>query len=90
VPHLEAGGEGVRAVSEQRRIDGLTGTQVTANVLATMTGAIVASYLGIAGTIIGAAVASAATTAGTAVRSEERRVGKECLLGCRSRWSPYH
>jgi hypothetical protein len=23
-------------------------------------------------------------------RSEERRVGKECLLGCRSRWSPYH
>jgi heterodisulfide reductase subunit A-like polyferredoxin len=25
-----------------------------------------------------------------AERSEERRVGKECLLGCRSRWSPYH
>ena len=24
------------------------------------------------------------------IRSEERRVGKECLLGCRSRWSPYH
>ena len=24
------------------------------------------------------------------VRSEERRVGKECLLECRSRWSPYH
>ena len=23
-------------------------------------------------------------------RSEERRVGKECLLRCRSRWSPYH
>ena len=23
-------------------------------------------------------------------RSEERRVGKECLLECRSRWSPYH
>jgi hypothetical protein len=23
-------------------------------------------------------------------RSEERRVGKECLLVCRSRWSPYH
>jgi hypothetical protein len=23
-------------------------------------------------------------------RSEERRVGKACLLGCRSRWSPYH
>ena len=23
-------------------------------------------------------------------RSEERRVGKECRLLCRSRWSPYH
>ena len=26
----------------------------------------------------------------TAVRSEERRVGKECGQMCRSRWSPYH
>ena len=25
-----------------------------------------------------------------ALRSEERRVGKECSLPCRSRWSPYH
>ena len=24
------------------------------------------------------------------LRSEERRVGKECCLVCRSRWSPYH
>src|SRR3546814_3366470 len=23
-------------------------------------------------------------------RSEERRVGKECVSTCRSRWSPYH
>ena len=23
-------------------------------------------------------------------RSEERRVGKECTIQCRSRWSPYH
>ena len=35
-------------------------------------------------------------TAGTSdemvalMRSEERRVGKECLRQCRSRWSPYH
>src|SRR3546814_8248223 len=31
---------------------------------------------------------------GTAIsaqqRSEERRVGKECVSTCRSRWSPYH
>src|SRR3546814_19442365 len=27
---------------------------------------------------------------GTYRRSEERRVGKECVSTCRSRWSPYH
>src|SRR3546814_14878546 len=27
---------------------------------------------------------------GEAGRSEERRVGKECVSACRSRWSPYH
>src|SRR3546814_12175943 len=26
----------------------------------------------------------------TSGRSEERRVGKECVSTCRSRWSPYH
>src|SRR3546814_19897667 len=26
----------------------------------------------------------------TFMRSEERRVGKECVRTCRSRWSPYH
>ena len=29
-------------------------------------------------------------TALRALRSEERRVGKECSEPCRSRWSPYH
>src|SRR3546814_7108490 len=28
--------------------------------------------------------------AAVAHRSEERRVGKECVSTCRSRWSPYH
>ena len=27
---------------------------------------------------------------GLSLRSEERRVGKECASMCRSRWSPYH
>src|SRR3546814_11507544 len=27
---------------------------------------------------------------GLSDRSEERRVGKECVSTCRSRWSPYH
>ena len=30
------------------------------------------------------------TASATFRRSEERRVGKECSLPCRSRWSPYH
>src|SRR3546814_18947080 len=29
-------------------------------------------------------------TPGRSERSEERRVGKECVRTCRSRWSPYH
>ena len=33
-------------------------------------------------------VSSACATGGH--RSEERRVGKECEVPCRSRWSPYH
>src|SRR3546814_12059362 len=27
---------------------------------------------------------------GGSIRSEERRVGTECVSTCRSRWSPYH
>ena len=43
------------------------------------------------GEFIGAAVESSANGFGGALsRSEERRVGKECRIGCRSRWSPYH
>ena len=33
---------------------------------------------------------NAATMTVASNRSEERRVGKECRIGCRSRWSPYH
>ena len=32
----------------------------------------------------------AVDSVGAGVRSEERRVGKECVSTCRSRWSPYH
>src|SRR3546814_13260793 len=34
--------------------------------------------------------AAAAHDMGGPSRSEERRVGKECVSTCRSRWSPYH
>src|SRR3546814_2366768 len=33
---------------------------------------------------------AATTNANKPLRSEERRVGKECVSTCRSRWSPYH
>src|SRR3546814_9535685 len=33
---------------------------------------------------------SEAVTTANLDRSEERRVGKECVSTCRSRWSPYH
>ena len=36
------------------------------------------------------APADVKSAAEEAIRSEERRVGKECLRLCRSRWSPYH
>ena len=39
----------------------------------------------------GAARTQGARSVGLAApRSEERRVGKECVFLCRSRWSPYH
>src|SRR3546814_18510173 len=35
-------------------------------------------------------VRAARAAAASEDRSEERRVGKECVSTCRSRWSPYH
>src|SRR3546814_17441944 len=43
------------------------------------------SNWGLAGAITFENIAS-----GIGGRSEERRVGKECVSTCRSRWSPYH
>src|SRR3546814_19787217 len=44
--------------------------------------------------LTGASIYSVAATAKVIdqreIRSEERRVGKECVSTCRSRWSPYH
>src|SRR3546814_16981724 len=44
---------------------------------------------GASGAIIDGPDRKAGRRAGAA-RSEERRVGKECVSTCRSRWSPYH
>src|SRR3546814_14465002 len=39
---------------------------------------------------LAAAMAKESDTEIVYQRSEERRVGKECVSTCRSRWSPYH
>src|SRR3546814_15674415 len=39
---------------------------------------------------LGAGSVTALPVVETQARSEERRVGKECVSTCRSRWSPYH
>src|SRR3546814_13274213 len=44
---------------------------------------LIASVAGVAGAFAGGALSDVA-------RSEERRVGKECVSTCRSRWWPYH
>src|SRR3546814_21069986 len=38
----------------------------------------------------GTASSPAYSRPAASVRSEERRVGKECVSTCRYRWSPYH
>ena len=40
--------------------------------------------------VAGIAISPTDSSTAPSVRSEERRVGKECLSVCRSRWSPYH
>src|SRR3546814_7372506 len=40
--------------------------------------------------LAGAATVGCRTFRQCVSRSEERRVGKECVSTCRSRWSPYH
>src|SRR3546814_17149966 len=40
--------------------------------------------------IDGGAAVNQLCSLANAARSEERRVGKECVSTCRSRWSPYH
>src|SRR3546814_19699808 len=54
---------------------------------------LVVLVIGVNRVLSGATVAGDVVTVAsllTVVRSEERRVGKECVSTCRSRWSPYH
>jgi hypothetical protein len=59
----------------------LSGIQVSAGLLATLTGAVAASYLGVGGTLIGAAIGSLASTVGGEVYRHYLGRGHEKLRG---------
>ena len=63
---------------QKRRIE-LSGTYVVASTMATVTGAVIASFFGVAGTIIGTAVISVASTVGAAIYQATLRRGQEQL-----------
>src|SRR3546814_11852786 len=48
------------------------------------------NVLGRESDLLGQDLVGASADSDLALRSEERRVGKECVSTCRSRWSPYH
>jgi hypothetical protein len=79
----------------EKRLE-LSLVQVTASVLAALTGAVAASYLGVAGTIIGVAVVSFASTVGTAVyryflgRTKDRLRSAAASLDPRARLPAQH
>src|SRR3546814_17771481 len=52
--------------------------------------AIVVTQSSIGGSLKAAFDQFAGSLFGAVYRSEERRVGKECVSTCRYRWSPYH
>ena len=51
---------------------------------------VTASVVAMKTAVISAEKDAANKICGNVNRSEERRVGKECVSTCRSRWSPYH
>ena len=64
----------------------ITGTNLGGVTAVRFNGVVASVFSGVSATSVTATVPAGASTG----RSEERRVGKECLHQCRSRWSPYH
>src|SRR3546814_21143024 len=73
---------------------GIIGLGAILSLSGTVSGGVVVAYIGLLLAFGGSAGAIAAllptAIQGVGSRSEERRVGKECVSTCRSRWSPYH
>src|SRR3546814_20838391 len=80
----------LRGDPERPALDGRSGTQSYAELEATL--GRLAAWLAGFGLEKGARVASwvAKGPVAALMSSEERRVGKECVSTCRSRWAPYH
>src|SRR3546814_9683536 len=69
------------SMAQNKESAGLMGVNVKR--MSTLVYALYVGITSMAGVLVGAVYA-------TNPRSEERRVGKECVSTCRSRWSPYH
>src|SRR3546814_5723710 len=64
--------------------------QEATNALARFDDAIADARRALSAGDLAAAARALETARGLDARSEERRVGKECVSTCRSPWSPYH
>src|SRR3546814_4156961 len=73
----------------------VTGVQTCALPISPHEGEFARAFPALSGSKIDRALAAAKQSGAVVIykgadRSEERRVGKECVSTCRSRWSPYH
>src|SRR3546814_11598495 len=84
---------GAQDGSDDATVNGEGTLAAGSNALAGANGATAVGANSKAAKVSGSAFGSNANAAGTNAtalgRSEERRVGKECVSTCRSRWSPY-
>src|SRR3546814_1913861 len=68
----------------------VTGVQTCALPISSDVSAARKAWTSATGAMVKTKLAPKAWAVRITARSEERRVGKECVSTCRSRWSPYH
>src|SRR3546814_19379069 len=75
--------------SEQQEILRLCGEPLSVAEVAAKLGLVLGVVQVVAGDLIAQGLVEVHHTDPVEIRSEERRVGQECVSTCRSRWSPY-
>src|SRR3546814_12340334 len=85
---VERGGGSLVAVSSTSTIHGAAGNEAYGSSKSALLGLVKALAVGLARHQIRVNALVPGWTK-TDLRSEERRVGKECISTCRSRWLPY-